>query len=108
MILALADVGLSGATRRPGATGVWVGADQEHLPARKIASIGIACHKWVTFHGLALNVSTDLSYFGRINPCGFDATVMTSAAVELDRAIGVAEVKPHLATRLAQTLGKTF
>ena len=42
--------------------------------------MGIACRKWVTFHGLALNVTTDLSYFARINPCGFEANVMTSLA----------------------------
>jgi lipoyl(octanoyl) transferase len=58
MIRALADVGVAGAGRRAGATGVWL------AEARKIASIGIACRKWVTFHGLALNVATDLSYFG--------------------------------------------
>jgi lipoyl(octanoyl) transferase len=60
--------------RNPGWTGVWVG---DH----KIASIGVAVRKWVTYHGFALNVSTDLSYFQRINPCGLPATVMTSLAV---------------------------
>jgi lipoate-protein ligase B len=108
MILALADVGLAGATRRAGATGVWIGAGADGLPARKIASIGIACRKWVTFHGLALNVSTDLAYFGRINPCGFEAAVMTSAATEAGREVGVDEVKPRLAERLRQTLRRGF
>jgi len=52
-------------------TGVWVGD-------RKVASIGISVKKWVTYHGLALNVSTDLSYFLKIMPCGLDGKVMTS------------------------------
>jgi len=104
MMRTLADVGLAGATRRAGATGVWIGDEA----ARKIASIGIACRKWVTFHGLALNVATDLSYFGRINPCGFEASVMTSASREAGRAIGVADVKPLLAARLGETLGREF
>ena len=47
--------------------------------------MGIACRRWVTFHGLALNVTTDLGYFARINPCGFEASVMTS----LDQLVAV-------------------
>jgi lipoyl(octanoyl) transferase len=103
MIDALDDVGLEGADRRPGATGVWT-ADA----LRKLASIGIACRKWVTFHGLALNVSTDLSYFTRIKPCGFDSAVMTSIAAELGRPVTLAEVKPALARRLGQALARDF
>jgi lipoyl(octanoyl) transferase len=109
MIRALADVGVAGATRRPGATGVWIGAAAEgELPPRKIASIGIACRKWVTFHGLALNVATDLARFTMINPCGFEASVMTSASREAGCAISVADVKPHLVARLGQCLGRDF
>jgi lipoate-protein ligase B len=77
---------------------VWVQRNE-----RKLASIGIACRRWVTFHGLALNVTTDLSYFARINPCGFDAAVMTSVAAEGGRAT-VADAKPILAERLAAAL----
>lgn len=62
--------GITAATHK-GKTGVWVGE-------KKIASIGIAVKKWVTFHGVALNVNTDLSYFLKIMPCGFDGSVMTS------------------------------
>jgi lipoate-protein ligase B len=110
MILALADVGVPGATRRPGATGVWMGGTgtEDALPERKIASIGIACRKWVTFHGLALNVATDLSYFERINPCGFDSRVMTSATAEAGRAVSVAELKPPLVARLGEAFGRRF
>jgi lipoate-protein ligase B len=78
---------------------VWVGEE-------KIASIGVACRRWVTFHGLALNVATDLSFFRRINPCGLDAGVMTSASKVLGRAVTVAEVKPILARRLGEALGR--
>lgn len=58
-------------------TGVWIDGK------RKIASIGVAVSHWVTYHGLALNVSTDLSYFQKIKPCGFDSTIMTSISKEL-------------------------
>ena len=68
------------ADREPGKTGVWTTTEQGR---KKLCSMGIACRKWVTFHGLALNVTTDLSYFARINPCGFEASVMTS----LDRLV---------------------
>src|SRR5690242_15067941 len=63
------------ADREPGKTGVWTSTD---LGRKKLCSMGIACRKWVTFHGLALNVTSDLSYFARINPCGFEASVMSS------------------------------
>jgi lipoate-protein ligase B len=107
IIRALADLGLPGMTRKPGATGVWTDDSARH-EARKIASIGIACRKWVTFHGLALNVATDLAYFQRINPCGFDSSVMTSASVELGRPVTVADAKPRLAERLGESLGRRF
>jgi lipoate-protein ligase B len=62
---------------RPGLTGVWT-------QGRKIASIGIHVKRWITFHGFALNVTTDLSYFDLIVPCGIRGVVMTSIAAELD------------------------
>lgn len=72
IITVLAHYGLQG-SRRSGWTGVWV-------QDRKIASIGVAVRKWVTYHGFALNVSTDLSDYRRINPCGLPAETMTSMA----------------------------
>jgi lipoate-protein ligase B len=99
MIAVLADHGLA-ADRVPGKTGVWIDA------ARKIASIGIACRKWVTFHGLALNVNTDLGFFRRINPCGFDAAVMTSMAAELGAEVDQDRVKAGLVRHLAAALGR--
>ena len=62
--------------------------------AQEARSIGIACRRWVTFHGFALNVATDLGRFARINPCGFEAAVMTSLAVETGRPLTLADVKP--------------
>ena len=77
------------AGRDPRNTGVWTGG-------RKLGSIGISCRRWVTFHGLALNVNTDLQWFRRVNPCGFDATVMTSLAQELGRPLDLQAVEAAL------------
>ena len=77
IITALAELGVP-AGRNPGLTGVWT-------HGRKIASIGIHVKQWVTFHGFALNVSTDLRAFDMIVPCGIDGVVMTSVAAELHR-----------------------
>ena len=77
VIEALAALGVP-AERNPGLTGVWT-------RGRKIASIGIHVKQWVTFHGFALNVSTDLRGFDLIVPCGIDGVVMTSVAAELGR-----------------------
>jgi lipoyl(octanoyl) transferase len=93
------------ADRSPGATGVWLDGRGGR---KKICSIGIACRRWVTFHGLALNVTTDLGYFQRINPCGFEAGVMTSMAEELGAGVAMAEVKASLATELAAQLGRAL
>ena len=95
-----ADVGLAGG-RKAGWTGVWIGE-------RKVASLGIAVRKWVTMHGFALNVSTDLARFAAINPCGLDAAVMTSLARECGRAVTLDEVKPLAVARLSSVLGRDF
>jgi len=80
-----------------GALGLPAGRDERNTGAwirgRKVCSIGVACRRWVTWHGLALNVNPDLSAFRRINPCGFDAAVMTSVSEELGRDVGVPEVE---------------
>jgi len=95
-----ADVGLAGG-RKAGWTGVWIGE-------RKVASLGIAVRKWVTMHGFALNVATDLARFAAINPCGLDAAVMTSLARECGRALTLDEVKPLAVARLSSVLGRDF
>ena len=101
MIRTVTRYGIS-AGREPGKTGLWT-------DDRKLASIGIACRRWVTFHGLALNVTTDLSYFQRINPCGFKADIMTSMAAETGRTdLDMAGVKRSLAEDLGETLGRQF
>ena len=74
LIVALGDLGID-AERRPGFTGVWTGS-------RKIASIGVALRRWVSWHGFALNVGMDLSGFAAITPCGITDVEMTSVARE--------------------------
>jgi lipoyl(octanoyl) transferase len=95
--------GVASASREPGKTGVW--CDDAMGARRKLCSMGIACRKWVTFHGLALNVTTDLSYFGRINPCGFESRVMSSLAAERE-ITDLAAVKQVLVTELGRALGR--
>jgi lipoate-protein ligase B len=90
LIETLDHFGIS-AQRIKGRTGVWVGGQ------KKIASIGVAVRSWVTFHGFALNVSTDLSCFSMINPCGYDSGVMTSMAEQLQRQVSISDVKKPLA-----------
>ena len=91
------------ADREPGKTGVWTTTP---LGRKKLCSMGIACRKWVTFHGLALNVTTDLAYFGRINPCGFESRVMTSMADQLG-TIDITDVKRVLTEELGRVLDRT-
>ena len=91
-----AHFGLS-AGRDPRNTGAWVGP-------RKIASVGIACRRWVCWHGLALNVDPDLGWFERINPCGFPAEIMTSMARELGSAPPFDEVADTLVKHLRALL----
>ena len=94
--------------REPGKTGVWMTTADGMR--RKLCSMGIACRKWVTFHGLALNVTADLAYFRRINPCGFESSVMTSLAEQLAEAgrpvPELADVRATLAEALGRTLGR--
>jgi lipoate-protein ligase B len=90
----LAEFGLEG-TRNPGWTGVWIQPAPER-PLQKIASIGVAVKKWVTYHGIALNVSTNLAHFRQINPCGLESQVMTSMAQCLDRPVDLVDVHTAL------------
>jgi lipoyl(octanoyl) transferase len=93
------------ADREPGKTGAW--CTNAAGARKKLCSMGIACRKWITFHGLALNVASDLSYFARINPCGFESSVMTTMAVELgERAPSMAETKHALTEELGRALSR--
>jgi lipoyl(octanoyl) transferase len=100
----LADFGLAG-IRIAGSTGVWIG---ETTSPRKLASIGVAVRKWVTLHGLALNVATQLERFAAINPCGFRAEVMTSMERELGGPIDFDQVKQALADHLGHVLNRSW
>lgn len=82
---ALASFGLTGG-RVAGFTGVWA-------RDKKVASIGVGVRKWVTFHGFALNVSTDLRFFREIYPCGLEPSTLTSLEVLLGRPVPMAEAK---------------
>ncbi len=90
----LAQYGITGG-RLPGSTGVWLDADIKGR-ARKICAMGVRCSRWVTMHGLALNVNTDLTYFDHIVPCGITDKTVTSMQRELGREVDVEEVKDIL------------
>lgn len=86
------------------ATGVWLDGDTSR--ARKICAIGVRSSHYVTMHGLALNVNTDLRYFSYINPCGFVDKGVTSLQHELGREVSMAEVKERLGKELFRLLGR--
>jgi lipoyl(octanoyl) transferase len=90
IIQVLAHFGIEGA-RLEGATGVWL--DVNSSKVRKICAIGVRASHFVTMHGFALNVNTDLTYFNYINPCGFVDKGVTSMQKELGRSIDMEEVK---------------
>ena len=82
------------ATRVDGATGVWLDANGKN--PRKICAIGVRVSRYVTMHGFALNVNTDLSYFSYINPCGFVDKQTTSMAKEMQKTVDIEEVKQRI------------
>lgn len=91
IILTLAEYGIE-AGRSPGETGVWIDADKPGLE-RKICAIGVRSSRWITMHGFALNVNTDLSHFNFIIPCGIQNKQVTSIEKELGRTVDFEEVK---------------
>ena len=97
LIGTLAAAGLSAGVS-PGRTGVWV-------HERKIASIGVHVSRWVTWHGFALNVCTDLRDFDAIVPCGLPGVQITSLAMELGREVNVAAVEPALVAAFGEVFG---
>lgn len=94
IILTLAEYGLKG-DRSPGETGVWLDPDKKGLE-RKICAMGIRCSRWITMHGFALNVNTNLHYFDYIIPCGIQNKKVTSLEKELGREVPIEEVKEKL------------
>jgi len=89
----LADYGLKG-ERSPGETGVWLDVGTPF--ARKICALGVRASRWVTMHGFAFNVNTDLGYFDHIIPCGIQDKAVTSLASELKREVDLEEVKEKI------------
>lgn len=99
IILTLHEYGIKG-DRFEGYTGVWLDPD-DPAKARKIAAMGVKCSRWVTMHGFAFNVNSDLDFFGRIVPCGIDDKAVTSMQQELGREVDMAEVEQKLLANLA-------
>ena len=89
-----------------GETGVWL--DAETPFARKICALGVRASRWVTMHGFALNVTTDLSYFDHIIPCGIQGKGVTSMAKELGKKIPMKEVQDKLKHHLALLFDARF
>ena len=108
VIRTLAEYGLN-AGRIVGLTGVWLDWEAGAPNPRKICALGVKCSRWVTLHGLALNVNPDLTYFGHIVPCGITDKAVTSLAQELGptTTVTVAEVQERLLPHLLHLLGAT-
>lgn len=98
IILTLQEYGIVG-DRIPGLTGVWI--DKDTPDARKICAFGVRCSRWVTMHGFAFNVNTDLSYFKNIIPCGINDKAVTSLEMEMGNKIDLEEVKARVRNNLA-------
>ena len=99
IILTIAEYGLKG-DRYPGYTGVWLDP-ADPVKARKICAMGVRSSRWVTMHGWALNVNSDLSYFSKIVPCGITDKTVTSISKELGHDVDMEEVKEKLKKHFA-------
>lgn len=102
VINTLADYGIA-AGRYPGYTGVWLDPDNDK--ARKICAMGVRCSRWVTMHGLAFNVNTNLDYFKNIVPCGIDDKEVTSMQRELGHVVDINAVKKILKQHISVQFG---
>ncbi|RVU01929.1 lipoyl(octanoyl) transferase LipB [Mucilaginibacter limnophilus] len=102
VILTLAEFGIQ-AERYPGYTGVWIDAGKD--TARKICAMGVRCSRWVTMHGLAFNVNSDLDYFKHIVPCGIDDKDVTSMKKELGETVDINKVKEILKQHISVLFG---
>ena len=105
IIRTIADFGLRGMRER-GYTGVWLAA-VKGKPLRKICAIGVHLSRWVSMHGLAFNVKTNLNHFGNIIPCGIqeDSRDVTSLSLELGREVELEEVIPRVQHHFAEVFG---
>lgn len=95
------------ADRLEGATGVWLDKDNP-AKARKICAIGVKASRYITMHGFALNVNTDLQYFNHINPCGFVDKGVTSVQKEVGRVVDIEDTKARLKENFEKAFGTTF
>jgi lipoyl(octanoyl) transferase len=101
VIRTLHAYGIKG-TREPGLTGVWVAGGKV---SRKICAMGVKSSRWVTMHGLALNVNVDLKFFDLIVPCGIDDKEVTSMNKEAGKEFNMEEIKTGLVTNLLEVFG---
>ncbi|MCR4374018.1 MAG: lipoyl(octanoyl) transferase LipB [Acidobacteria bacterium] len=101
LIVALRTFGIEG-KRVKGLSGVWVGKPDRE---RKIAAIGVRISRWITSHGLALNIATNLQHFQLIVPCGIADRGVTSMEVELGRAVSTADVEAAVVSAFSSTFG---
>ncbi|MEM7162075.1 MAG: lipoyl(octanoyl) transferase LipB [Bacteroidota bacterium] len=106
IILTLAEYQIE-AGRYEGYTGVWLDANDDEK-ARKICAIGVKVSRWITLHGFAFNINTDLSYFDHIIPCAIEDKAVTSLSKELGRSIDINEVKDILKVNLANVFDIDF
>ena len=106
IILTMAEYGLHG-ERSAGETGVWLDASIKGVE-RKICAMGIRCSRWITMHGLAFNVNTDLSFFDYIVPCGIQDKKVTSLEKEMGRKVPMEEVKQKIKGNFEKVFNATF
>ena len=104
MIRATAEYGIS-AQREPGKTGVWVEVKQDGSSSEKLGAIGVHISRWVTSHGFAYNVATDLRFFDLIVPCGIADRRATSLEKLLGRTVETEDARPKIAVHLAGLFG---
>lgn len=106
VIKTLKEFGIE-AGRIAGLTGVWIDAEDEKQ-ARKICALGVKTSRWVTMHGFAFNVNTDLNYFNYIVPCGIQDKAVTSLEKELGSKQDIEEVKTVLKEKIREEFGMTY
>ena len=106
IILSLAEYGIKG-DRSKGETGVWIDPEEPGIE-RKICAMGIRCSRWITMHGFALNVNTDLSYFNNIIPCGIANKKVTSIEKELGHKVDLEEVKEKVKANFEKVFNATL
>jgi len=98
--LTLSEYGIKG-ERSKGETGVWIDPDHK-MKARKICAMGVRCSRWITMHGFALNVNTNLDYFTMIVPCGIADKQVTSLQKELGKELDIDQVKKVLLSKFEE------